>query len=495
MEPIALQVKAPQFDALGAVKQGMELANLGIQPLRLAQELRQAQIDEQEAARALEMKRYEDTARKTAGEVLRRHTKDGKTDHKAALSEMRTLGLDPKFTEELETKVLANQATQLKTGTDALNTLTEYTNGALLASRGMNPQQRAGFLQSRMTMASRQLGIPMELIQDHFGKTIGLDEPGLSPQQVEARISAYTDAISITPQEERELRGRGLGPQAFQAGSEQTQALKAWLASRGIQLPASMDYATAKNDPRFATQIAAYEKEVTGAIPGEGTRVAGIEAAAEAQAARGVYQDALSLRGKYNRAITRAGTTLQDLFERFVTQTAERARIQGAIDDYNVRNPNAQITLRDGAQAVFARLAQQDTKLRALQESGAAIGATGNLRQTAEGKVTPEQQRARDSEAVTILQSEYDAKVDALKKMPNNRRLEADVDALARELKAKGVSVPLGADVLRGAKREEPKNAVPKGQVMIRFKNSGRERAVPEANAWRLIKAGRAERI
>lgn len=230
MEPIALQVKPMQFDALGAVKQGMELANLGIQPLRLAQELRQAQIaerqaliQEKEAQRALDMRLYEDNARKSIGEIMRRHTKKdarGRTvvDHDAALAEARASGLDPSFTTELESKVLANRASGLKTGTDADNFLKDTFNDAAVVMRGMSDAQAAEYLDGRVKMIARATGIPEELVQDSAVRMFNY-KPGSSlSKNAEAIVTAQT----ISPAQE--VQNKFTETQLKQAWESITQA-------------------------------------------------------------------------------------------------------------------------------------------------------------------------------------------------------------------------------------------------------------------------------
>ena len=75
MEILGTQVKPMPFDPVAAARSGMELANLGLQPLRIAQELRQAQIAEQEAQRSLDTRRYEDEARRTLGQAQHQGTR------------------------------------------------------------------------------------------------------------------------------------------------------------------------------------------------------------------------------------------------------------------------------------------------------------------------------------------------------------------------------------------------------------------------------------
>lgn len=505
MEVIATQLKPSTFDPVGAMRSGMELANLGLQPMRIAQELRQAQLAEAEAARALEMRRFEDTARKTLADIAKRNTTRGpdgrlRVDRKATVAEAKAAGLDPTFLNAYESQQLANEATSIRTVAERVKFFNDKIDEqAQNITRQLEALPKDTPIKERDAVASKLLNDyavslakasnePLAQVQDTVIARTGM-ENGMS---ISMLLSKLAEARSISPLQERELIASGVGADDVNPRSAASQAARQFVASQGMQVPEGISLAQMRNDPRYKTIIAAFDKQVTGVIPGEGARVEGVREAAEAGAARTVYQDALLLEGRYNTAITRPGATIEDILARVITQPAERSRIEGAIADYNTRNPDSPISLRDGAPSVFARLRQQDNKFKALQTSGADVAGATNLRDVAREKVPKDVQANRDLEATNTIRSEYDTRVRELRAKPNDRSLQADVDALARELRAKKVSVPGASDILRGVRAEPPKAT----GIRLKRLSDGRTVIAPsEDRARAAIASGKFERL
>lgn len=459
MEVLGTQVKPMPFDPIGSTRAGMELANLGLQPLRIAQELKQAQIAEQEAQRSLDMRRFEDTARRTLGELARKHSTRGpdgrmRIDRKAVIAEARAANLDPTFIAEYEAKELANEAAGLRTGAEQTSFLKKFFDDeALVIAKMGSESEAAQHLQGKVKQISEQMGVPFEVAAQYAANHYGIGQGG----NLITTSRRLAEARSISPLQERELIASGVGAEDVNPRSAASVAARQFIASQGMQVPEGISLAQMRNDPRFKTVIAAFDKRTTGVIPGEATRVGGIEQAATAGAERAVYQDALALEGRYSTAITRPGATIEDILARVITQPAERSRIEGAIAAYNAANPGTEISLRDGAPSVFARLRQQDAKLKGLQTSGADVATATDLTAVGREKIPKDVQAVRDADRTNVLRTEYDTKVRELRSKPNDRRLQSDVDALVRELRGMKVNVPGSSDILRGAKVEPPK--------------------------------------
>lgn len=77
---------------------------------------------------------------------------------------------------------------------------------------------------------------------------------------------------------------------------------------------------------------------------------------------------------------TRPGAIAEDVWNRYVSQDPEIARIQSAIDGYNARNPGAApLTIRDGLDAVRARLSQENAVIGPRSEANRTIAERGTI--------------------------------------------------------------------------------------------------------------------
>ena len=535
MEPVALRIQPPvQLDPIGAATKGVQLGQLGLQTEKLRQDLitqqlqqdtqrqqlRTAAIGEEEARRALQMRQYEDTARRSLAEIKKRHTKpdaSGRliTDHRAALAEARMAGLDPTFTTELEGKVIANEASGLKNETERVDYIKKYLDELARQLIYMEEDQAARFLEQRAPLLARATNMQSQDIGRIVAEHFNLGRPGASIVKT-ARM--YVDA-QISQERERQLAGQGLGREDFNPSSTTSRQAREFLVSRGLNPPANANFVELRKDPRFEVAIKEYEAQRLGQVPTAGMRREDVIKASEIRAARMTYNDAFAFESELKQLFgTRPGSITQEALNNWINQSPERALFQAAIDQYEKETGAKLDVAKEGFAAVFARLRGQERKLLSEQRTFGTLGATTSIAAEAQGKipptpgeaprapaapapaaprerVSPETQRQRDTEAVRVLQSEYSKEVAKLEANPNDEAAKANVDALARELKRQHkVTVPGASDVLRGARAEAPKPAA-RETIRVRNKANGKVYDLPRDLAEKEIAGGRFVRM
>jgi hypothetical protein len=381
MEAIGLQVKPAALDPMGALQQGLNLGQMGLNIEQIRQQLRTAAIAEQEAARALSMRKFEDTARTSLAPILAKHTgKDaaGKptVNYRAAIIEARQANLDPTYLTELEGKLYGNETANLKNTTEKVGYIKKSLDEMAPQMRYMDEAAAAKYVEQRAKLLSRATTIPVEEIGNIVSQHFGLGTGG----KLVTSANMFSDA-SIQPETERQFAGQGLSREDISPQGATSVAARNFLKGRGINVPANMNLAQMRQHPEFGTLIRTNEAAIMGTIPSEGTRVAGIEKAAEAQAGRVVYTNAENAARDIKKELgTRIGSFTQTKWAELVAQDPRYAAINDAIADYNERNKTDISIARDGLEPVLTRLRRQNEKLGTQQASGAAIANTNNLR-------------------------------------------------------------------------------------------------------------------
>ena len=513
MEPVALRINAGQtIDPLGSAIKGMQLGQMGLEADRLRQELvqqqqqlRTAAIAEQEAQRALNMRQYEDTARRSLADIMKRHTKPdasgrNSTDLRAALAEARMAGIDPSYTADLEGKLFSNEAGTLRNEGEKVNYIKKTLDEMAPQIRYMDEKQAVNFLQQRAPLLARATTMPSEEIAKVVAQHFNLGTPGAS---IVKTAQMFSDA-QIAQEREREQAGRGVGRDDFNPESIASKQAREFLIARGLKPAPNANLVELRKDPRFETAVKEYETQALGQVPSAGMRREDVTKAAELSASRRTYNDALAFETELRQTFgTRAGSFTQEALNNWISQDPRRALLQAAQDAYKKETGSELDIGKIGVAAAFARLRGHEAKLRQEQETFAKLGATSNIGAEAQAKipagaiqpgekVSPETQKARDTDAAGIQRSEYDKAVEKLKADPGNQSLSSDVDALARELKRAKITVPGSSDVLRGAKTEAAK---PADVVRLRNKATGQTFSMPKDVATKALQTGKFERI
>lgn len=212
MEILGTQVKPMPFDPVAAARSGMELANLGLQPLRIAQELRNQAIEErqkliaeQEAQRNLDFKRYEDQTNRRFGEIVRQFTtKDAKTgktmiDYEQAFqAALRDPNIEPQRLAAIQEKVLQLRATEVKNVTDFNTNFDKFRADMARAVRGMDEQEAARYIDSQTKLFTRLNQVPAEVVEQGVADFLGI-KPGAS---IVKNAQAVIKALDINEQQE-----------------------------------------------------------------------------------------------------------------------------------------------------------------------------------------------------------------------------------------------------------------------------------------------------
>jgi hypothetical protein len=87
---------------------------------------------------------------------------------------------------------------------------------------------------------------------------------------------------------------------------------------------------------------------------------------------------------------TRPGAITLQLWNQYVEQSPEAARINAQINAYNARNPGAQpLTIADGLEAVQARLQQENTILQPRVSTSRTIATGGRINEAAQPGAQP----------------------------------------------------------------------------------------------------------
>ena len=524
MQPIALQGKIAPFDPMGAMQQGIQLGQMGLQTQKMQQDLIQQKLNEerlrqtigteaigqQEAQRALAQRQREDTARITLADIMKRHTRPdasgrSSTDLRAALAEARMAGLDPAYTAELEGKLFANEASSLKNEAARVDYIKKTLDERAPMLRYMDEGKAVRSLEQIAPLLARAVGMPTQEIGRIVAEHFDLGRPGSS---IVKTAQMFTDA-QIAQERERQMAGAGIGREDFDPSSTSSRQAREFLASRGISVPSNVNLVDMRKDPRFGPALKEYEMQVTGVVPSAEMRREDVIKAAEFGASRKTYNDALAFEQELKQTFgTRPGSFTQEQFNKWIGQDPRRALLQSAIDNYERETGTKLDVATLGIPATIARLRGQEGRLRGEQEARAklsttpsisAVGATkmpGEPGQTGE-KVSPETQKARDTDAAAIIQSEYQKEVANLQTNPGDKRIASNVDALARELKREHkITVAGSSDVLRGAVKAPAATAAPaETTVRVRNKATGTTYKMPKDVAERALASGKYERI
>lgn len=235
MEIIGTQFKPTvALDPLGSAKAGMELGVLGLQPMRIAQELRTAQIEErqkliaeQEAQRALDLKRREDASRASLARYLRdpaNQIKDEKTG-KVTLNYTRAFEqalqddtLDPKELFALQEKAYENRSKDIKNASEVMAEIEKRKIEWARVIRNMPDDQGARYLQAQVDLLAKQFNLPAESLQMATADFFGV-RPGISLREsAKARI----EAIDIS--EQQAIQNKFTQTQLAQAAEQIKQA-------------------------------------------------------------------------------------------------------------------------------------------------------------------------------------------------------------------------------------------------------------------------------
>lgn len=451
---IALRVNenVPQFDPMGAAAKGLNLRRLATE-VQYQPQIIQADLAAKEAALEQMKQENAERQRQLAGsrrmaDIVRENTTIDKNTGKITkdsrrIAELAAIeGLPTEVVFKYAGDAVRTDADQFKTDSDKD---TYLRNQAFLASNLMRnaktPDEAIRIAQGFKAGDAKVVGD--DRAGQFYDTLFGAFDARTDPRVAARNIST---SLTISELQERGLIPGGLSTSQLDPKSKLNARDRMLLKGVGIDVPEDMTREQLNNLPPF-------RKFIEGAIPSEGTITEGINEAGEAQAARVPYAAALSVRGEIQQlAKTKGGSIATDVWNKLIGQDPRYAQVQAAIDDYNKRNGTDVSIAKDGVDAVFARLSSQDTKLRKLQESGAAKATSANLRRTGETKVTPEQQQGRDAERVRILKEEW------AKAKPGSE----DRAAISRELQRMGVT-PSADTGGASTPKSSPKGTILKG--------------------------------
>lgn len=404
MEPVALRIQsAPVVDPMGAAQKGIQLGQMGLQVQKMQQDLIQQKlieqrtrqaieteaIGQQEAQRALDMRRYEDTARKTLADIMKRNTKpdaSGKnsTDLRAALAEARMSGIDPTYTTELEGKLFQNEAGGLRNQTDRVNYIKKTLDDMASEMRYMTEAQAVRHLEQRAPLLARATGLPSEEIGRTVAEHFNLGQPGSS---IVKTAQMFADA-QIPVAAEREMAGRGIGREDFDPKSPTSMAARNFLRSQGKDVPNNISLVELRKIPDYQTLIEANKERIFADIVPREVKAGGLTEASEAQVALGVYNNARSAAAQLKKEYsTRLGSMTQSAIATLVKQDARYAAINDAINDYNQRNKTDISIAKDGLEPVLERLLRQQDTLVTQQRVGAKKTQAGSFAETGAEKM------------------------------------------------------------------------------------------------------------
>lgn len=454
---IALHVgqNVPQFDPIGAAQKGLALRKLATE-VKYQPQVIQSELDARAAELAQIKQDTEEKERQIAGsrrmaEIVKNNTTVDKNTGKITkdsrrIAELAAIeGLPTEVVFKYTGDAVRSEVDQFKSDSDKEAYL---RNQAFIAANLMRnaktPDEAIRIAQGFRAGDAKAVG---DRANEFYDSLFGRFDASMDPRAAARSIST---SLSISELAERGLIPGGVSTSQLDPNSKVNARDRMLLKSVGIDVPEGTTREQLNNLPPF-------RKFIEGAIPSEGTLTEGLSEAGEAQAARVPYTAALSVQDEVKQlARTRGGSLATDVWNKLVGQDPRYAQVQAAIDDYNKRNGTDISISKDGVDAVFARLNSQDVKLRKLQESGAAKATSVNLRQVGETKVTPEQQRGRDTERVRILKEEWQ------KAKPGSE----DRAAIARELQRMGAAPDASLQAVKGS----PKGTILRGPAGVYVK-------------------------
>lgn len=348
MEPVALRVQpTTAFDPFAAAQKGMQLGQMGLQMDQLRQQLVTQQLEQerarqliqteaigqQEAQRALDLRRREDFTRRTKAEVMAKHQKKGAegrvtTDYDAAYQELVGRGdLEPGTLEDLRTKVLNNKSAALKTSGDAQSLLKQQVIDDARLVRGMSERQAEEFLNRAVNDTARATGLPLEDVKNRYATTLRM-QPGASLVKNAQGIVAAYDI-----NEAQRIQNQFTQTQLAQAQETITQAGLA-----GMTGPAARD----KNSPiTQAARVAFLQSLGPDADPKEIARINTLSAAEIYNMPGGRQIIEGNIKGPGTRAevqqrITTSQTEMNQL--RKLEQLAQRVKANKSLPEVNPIN-------------------------------------------------------------------------------------------------------------------------------------------------------------
>lgn len=402
----------PQFDPIGAATKGLSLRELATrvqyQPQVIEQELAASRASTAQIEQATAERERQYAGSRRMAEIVKANTavdpKTGKiTKDNRAIAELAAAeGLPTEVVFKYTADAVRNDADQFKTDADKD---TYLRNQAFLAANLMRnaktPEEAIRIAQGFKAGDSKVVGD--DRAGNFYSTLFGQFDANVDPREAARNLST---SLSISELQERGLIPGGTSTQQLDPKSKLNNRDRALLRSLGISAPEDMTREQMLNLPGIKELTAGLTTtQVTSTLPTVETRERGMEQEGEAKAERKVYTEVLGLQDKYKQAIaTRPGMKLQEFIDKFITQSADRSSIQGAIDDYNVRNPNAHLSLNDGVDAVFARLRQQDAKLGSRQTTGKE---KQNITRFGENVIGPRTQAELDKDRGPILQREW----------------------------------------------------------------------------------------
>ena len=484
MEPVALRgPQGPMFDPMGAAQKGMQLGQMGLEAQRLREALLTQQLEQERMRQTIQTEaiaqqksrlEYQQAARKEdARKGLARLrtqfiTKDstGKEylDHQGLYAEAVKQGYEPDVLEDLQQKALSTEASKVKTASEKTAAFdTFFTNLTRANANQTDPNKVAQNFQNGITQFANTFGVPKEEVEAYARTKMNWqpDETG-RPPDILANIRGYLQGIDISEKEQREAEARGEGRSAFDPNSQQSKQAREFLISRGLTPPANINFNDMKNHPIYGPMIRIWEQERTSQIvPGTERLRVGIEAA-DIQAARGKFIEALKYENDMTRNLVgKPGAVAADLWQK-VALEPKYSKVQNAFAEAMKARGIENANIKDyDYKNVFDTIRSVSTELgvrAGARERAGASQAPAATAGTATQTRPPEEERRVQSD---VLRQEYEAKVERLKQPFFNsktgkpdadarRRAEADLDDIARELKKLGVNVPGSSDVLRG---------------------------------------------
>lgn len=498
-EPVALNINVPQFDPLKYARQGVELGLLGAKPYEIAQELQKGAQAIRETDRAYAMQTRKDDQRKRLSEIVKGFVtkdKNGKEtfDHEGAVRAAQAEGIDPDTLSSVESNWLSNASTSLKTNAERQDFLNKWRTNTYNNARRMNPQEALAYVKRRVDESAKSFGVEPAEEYKNVMADLGVDETSpFDPSSLPDRLNRAATVRSIDVKGERGLMSAGTSTEQLDPKSTLNAAGIKLLRDAGFNIPEGATVGQLMTIPGVeAALIKLPLEERASYIVPTGERAAGHAAEVGAKVERVPYDNAISLADKYKTEILgKPEAVIKDFLAR-LTSNEDRARIQGAIDDYNTRNPAAKISMSDGVGPVFARLRQQQAKFETAQQAGREIQSRGKFNDggaqaaaDAARADTGSQLRAREQELAEIDASIK--KVERTMSTSTGKAYETARDTL-RDLQS--VRAATERDIKRmgldKGKKEETKKL-----VGVRNKETGKSYDMPADVAERAIASGR----
>ena len=390
MQPIALQGKITPFDPMGAMQQGIQLGQMGLQTQKMQQDLIRQKLEEerlrqtigtesiaqQEAARALAQRQREDASRKLISEAAQKFQKkdaQGRMvrDYEAEYQYLAGLGtLEPALLEDHRQKVLQNRSSAIKTESDANSVLGKQIIDDARVISGMKDNARAGqYLQRTTQDVARATGLPLETVQERYATVLNMGRPDADLISNSRGILAAQDISELS---ERELAARGLSREDIDPKGKTSVAAREFLISKGMKVPADMSLPQMRQIPEWNALIEANKEQILSDIVPVSVKAGGLTEASEAKVALRVYDNARAAAAQLKKEYgSRLGSMAQSAIATLVKQDPRYAALNDAINDYNTRNKTDISISKDGLEPVLERLLRQQDTLVTAQREGA----------------------------------------------------------------------------------------------------------------------------